>query len=141
MTQFAYIGIDFGTSEIGYAFSLENHINKIHLSDLPGQGSDNKVPTEIILSTDLKDVLAFGANCKGYISVNDKETYEYFKNIKMNLYKKIYKIKSSNGKEADINLIISKIFEELSKNAVTQIKKFNNKIKEENIKWILMMQN
>ena len=137
MTQFAYVGIDFGTSGIGYAFSLENHINKIHLSDLPGQSSDNKVPTEIILSKDLKDVLAFGANCKSYISANDKETYEYFKDIKMNLYKKVYRIKSSNGKEADIKLIISKILEEISKNAITQIKRFNNQIREENIKWIL----
>ena len=51
--------------------------------------------------------------------------------------KKVYKIKSSNGKEADIKLIISKILEEISKNAITQIKRFNNEIREENIKWIL----
>ncbi len=39
----------------------------------------------------------------------DKNKYEYFKNIKMNLYHKKYKIKSTNGKETDIELIIYKI--------------------------------
>ena len=50
----------------------------------------------------------------------------YFKNIKMNLYRKIYKIKSTNGTEADIEYIITKILEEVSKNAVNQIQKKNN---------------
>ena len=30
------VGIDFGTSGIGYAYSFENHINSIILCNLPG---------------------------------------------------------------------------------------------------------
>ena len=40
----------------------------------------------------MKEVLAFGAECKDYIINNEKSTYEYFKNIKMNLYNKQYYI-------------------------------------------------
>ena len=80
------VGIDFGTSGIGYAFSFYNQQNQIILCEFNGQTADKKVPTEIILDKDLKDVLAFGNECFGYILSHKKDTYEYFKNIKMNLY-------------------------------------------------------
>ena len=132
------VGIDFGTSGVGYAFGFSNNKSNIFLSNFDGQEKDKKVPTEIILDTDLNFVLAFGNECKGYISRYDKKDYEYFKNIKMNLYKKNYKIKSTNDKEADIEFIITKILEIVSKNAINQIqKKHDSSIKKEDIKWVV----
>ena len=132
------VGIDLGTSGIGYAYGFYNNQNNIIVSDFNGQSSDKKVPTEIILDKNLKDVLAFGNECMGYIKSHDKDTYEYFKNIKMNLYKKIYKIKSTNGKEANIETIIAKILKEVSKAAISQIRRNSDKtIKEKDIKWVV----
>ena len=132
------VGIDFGTTGIGYAYSFSGeNPNSITLSDLPGQSADNKVPSEIILDNYLKDVLAFGAECKGYISTNHQNEYEYYKDIKMNLYKRIYTIKSTNGKEADIELIITKMLKRVSENAITQIQRANKEIKKEDIKWVV----
>ena len=132
------VGIDFGTSGIGYAYSFFTNQNKILLSDFTGQSPDRKVPTQIILDKALEDVLAFGDECSKYIKSHDKNNYEFFKNIKMNLYKKIYKIKSTNGKEANIEKIISKILKEVSKEAISQIRRNNDKtIKKEDIKWVV----
>ena len=131
------VGIDLGTSGIGYAFSFSKDLENIILSDFHGQNSDNKVPSEIILDNNLNDVLAFGSECKRYIRTHEKRDYEHFKDIKMNLYKKIYKIKSTNGKEADLELVISKILKKVSENAITQIQRANGSIKKENIKWIV----
>ena len=132
------VGIDFGTSGVGYAFCFSNNKNVIFSSTFDGQEKDKKVPTEIILDTDLNFVLAFGNECKGYISRYDKKDYEYFRNIKMNLYKKNYKIKSTNGKEANIEIIITKILEVVSKNAINQIrKKHDSSLTKEDIKWVV----
>ena len=132
------VGIDFGSSGVGYAYAFSNNITNIISSDFNGQSKDKKVPTEIILDTNLEDVLAFGEKCKDYIIAYDKNNYMYFKNIKMNLYRKIYKIKSTNGTEADIEFIITKILEEVSKNAVNQIQKKNNmNIEKKDIKWVV----
>ena len=114
------VGIDFGTCGIGYSYSFKNNVNNITLSDLPGQGADSKVPTEIILDHYLESVLAFGSECKNYILTKDKNEYEYFKDIKMNLYNNIYLIKSTNGREVNIETIIYKILESISKNAISQ---------------------
>ena len=116
------VGIDFGTSGIGYAYGFSENIDKIFLSNLHLQKSENKVPTEIVLDNNLIDILAFGNECKSFISTHEKDKYEYFKNIKMNLYHKIYLIKSTNGKEVDIELIIFKILKKISDFAVEQIK-------------------
>ena len=132
------VGIDFGTSGIGYAYSFSgDNPNSIILSDFHGQSADNKVPSEIILDNYLNDVLAFGSECKGYIRTHNKTEYEYFKNIKMNLYHKIYTIKSTNGKEANIESIISKILKKISENAISQIARTSNKFKKEEIKWVV----
>ena len=132
------VGIDFGTSGVGYAYGFFNNRENIFESDFSGQSKSKKVPTEIILDTDLNDVLAFGAECKGYITGHDKNNYEYFKHIKMNLYKKNYIIKSTNDREANIELIITKILKEVSKKAIEQIhRKHDQNINREDIKWVV----
>ena len=121
------VGIDFGTAGIGYAYSLCDNKKNIILSDLKDQ-CDNKVPTEIILDNKYKYILAFGNECSEHInSNNNKETYQYFKDIKMNLYKNNDKIKSSNGSEIDIELIISFILTKISDEAIDQIRRINKK--------------
>ena len=73
-----------------------------------------------------------------YISSKDKDTYQYFKNIKMNLYKKQYFIKSSNGKEADIEIIISKLLNKISDEAIKQIERhIVKKVEKDEIKWVV----
>ena len=104
---------------------------------MPGQSADRKVPTEIILDLQLESVLAFGSECSGYILGKDKKEYEYFKDIKMNLYNNNYLIKSTNGRVASIETIISKLLESISKNAFNQIKRANKLIEKEDIKWVL----
>ena len=121
------VGIDFGTAGIGYAYSLCDNKKNIILSDLKGQ-CDNKVPTEIILDNEYKFILAFGNECSGYINSHyDKDSYQYFKDIKMNLYKNNDKIKSTNGNEIDIELIISFILTKISDEAIDQIRRINKK--------------
>ena len=153
MNESIVVGIDFGTAGIGYAFSFENQPNSIIESDFIGQNSGKKVPTEIILTPDSKYVLAFGEECKDYIKKAEdknrnektedmnhhKSQYEYYKDIKMNLYKKEYKIKSTNGKKEDIEIIITKLLEKVSDNALSQIKNVynNNSIVKKNLKWVL----
>ena len=133
------VGIDFGTSGIGYAYGFSDHVDRIILSNFHGQNEDSKVRSEIILDNDLEEIKAFGNECIGYSNTHkDKTSYEYFKNIKMNLYKKIYTIKSSNGKEADIQLIITKILKKISESALTQIQKSSDKtITKDNIRWVV----
>ena len=132
------VGIDFGTSGIGYAFDFSGCTTQsIILSDLPGQKSDHKVPSEIILDNYMEEVLAFGAQCKDYIMTHKKNEYEYFKNIKMNLYKNNYTIKSTNGKEVKVETIITKILKKISEEALSQIQKGNKDIQKKDIKWIV----
>ena len=132
------VGIDFGTAGIGYAYSLYDNKKNIILSDLKDQ-CDNKVPTEIILDNEYKFILAFGNECSGYINSHyDKDSYQYFKDIKMNLYKNNDKIKSTNGSEIDIELIISFILTKISDEAIDQIKRENGiKFKKNEIRWVV----
>ena len=132
------VGIDFGTGGIGYAYSLCDNKKNIILSDLKDQ-CDNKVPTEIILDNEYKFILAFGNECSGYINSHyDKDSYQYFKDIKMNLYKNNDKIKSTNGSEIDIELIISFILTKISNEAIDQIKRTNGKkFKKNEIRWVV----
>ena len=132
------VGIDFGTAGIGYAYCLCDDVKNIILSKLKGQ-VDNKVPTEIILDNELKHILAFGNECSIYLDTHhDKNSYQYFKNIKMNLYNKIYRIKSTNGKEEDIEKIISIILSKISNEAINQIERDNGKkFEKDEIKWVV----
>lgn len=107
----------------------------IFLSDFSEQSFVHKVPSEIILDKDLECILAFGNECKSYIKTHEKNKYEYFKNIRMNLFKQNYFIESTNGKRAEKEIIISKILEIISKYALSQIQRtVNNSIKKEDIK-------
>ena len=131
------VGIDFGSAGIGYAYG-HNPINPI-LSNLEGQ-VDNKVPNEIILDNDLNEILAFGNECSKYINSqqDNRENYQYFKDIKMNLYKKQYYIKSTNDKEVDIEKVIAKILEKISKEAIDHIKlNSTGNIDKNKIKWVV----
>ena len=132
------VGIDFGTAGIGYAYSLCDDKKNIILSDLKDQ-CDNKVPTEIILDNSLKFILAFGNECSGYInSHHNKDTYQYFKNIKMNLYKNKETIKSTNGKEINIEVVISFLLRKISDEAINQIKRSTGKECAKNeIRWVV----
>ena len=56
----------------------------------------------------------------------------------MNLYNKQYYIKSTNGKECDIELIITKILEKVSQHALSKIQDSHDKsIRKEDIKWVV----
>lgn len=136
------VGIDFGTSGLSYAYSFNKNpnINTINQSHLPGQGLNKKVPSEIIFDNNYKDILAFGYECNDYIMEpehNDNTQYNYFKDIKMNLYHKKDKIKATNGNEADIDLVISRIFQKISELAISEIKEWKPSIKKEDIKWVV----
>jgi hypothetical protein len=78
------VGIDFGSSGTGYAYSFNNPRN-IEFGKFPFQNYEVKTPTQIILDSNLEKVLAFGKKCDNYpLGNNDL----YFKRIKMSLYDK-----------------------------------------------------
>ena len=133
------IGIDFGTAGIGFAYGFLDDENKKAISGyFDGQNVGCKIPTEIILDNNLEKILAFGADCTPYISSHNSNEYYHFKKIKMNLYKKIYKIKSNNQlKEVDIELIIKLMLIEVKKKAIEQIKKTYPSLKENNCRFII----
>ena len=59
------VGIDFGSSGSGFAYSFYDK-NKIIHGQIYGTPVDNKVPTEIILD-DNNNVIQFGTTCENYI--------------------------------------------------------------------------
>ena len=133
--QAAIVGIDFGTSGTGYAYSFNDSKN-IELGKFKGQNTGIKVPTEIILDSKLQNVLAFGENCSNY---KMKEGELYFKKIKMNIYHKNKYIRPENDSNNAFLLIdvIAKILEYVKKIALYSIKENKPFISEEQIKWIV----
>ena len=133
------IGIDFGTSGIGFAYGfLGDKDQKARPGHFEGQDIGSKIPTEIILDNNFENVLAFVVDCASYISSHNPNEYQHFKKIKMNLYKKIYKIKSNNQlKEVDIELIIKLMLIEVKKKAIEQIKKTYPPLIEKNCRFII----
>ena len=118
------IGIDFGTSGLcfayGYFHNEERIVSMGHFND---QGQDNKILNEIILDDELKTILSFGNECNSFLSTRHDFNFHHFKNIKMNLYKHLDKIKALNSeKEVDIAYIITLILSETKKKAIEQIK-------------------
>ena len=109
------IGIDFGSCGITFAYGfLDDPKKEIFPGKFEAQGICDKVSTEIILDDKLEKVLSFGNECNSFLSSYKDKKYHHFKNIKMNLYKKIYKIKANNSdnndkdeKEVDIQYIIT----------------------------------
>jgi hypothetical protein len=136
--QDVVVGIDFGSSGTGYAFSFNNPENII-FGYFEGQGVDSKVPTEIILDQDLVIVLAFGEKCKKYIQDNQLIKGElYFQRIKMPLYGNRTTIKTqNNSKEYQLVDVISKLLGFVKKEAIKSIRQKRPNISEEKIKWVV----
>lgn len=132
------VGIDFGTSGTGYAYSYDNP-NKIILGNFPRQGHEFKVPTEIILDSKFEKIKAFGVECKEYVENNQLKNGElYFKAIKMNLYKKVNEIKPQNSTETyQIVDIIAKILEYVKEIIIKKINDGYPDIMENQIKWVV----
>ena len=136
------IGIDFGSSGITFAYCFLDDPNKlIYPGKFEDQGKNKKISNEIILDENLENVICFGNECKTFLSTNftDKSPkFHHFKKIKMNLYKRKYKIKAINsGKEADIQFKIKKILEEVKSRAIKQIKLTHLFLEENNIHWTI----
>lgn len=133
----AVVGIDFGSSGTGYAYSFNNP-DDIILGTFQDQGVDVKVPTEIILSKELK-ILAFGEKCKKYISENQLVNGElYFQRIKMSLYNNQNTIKPQND-TLNYNLvdIIGKVLEFVKLEAIRSIREHRENFNENKIKWVV----
>ena len=132
------VGIDFGSSGTGYAYSFINP-DEILLGRFPYQNTEVKVPTNIILDSSLKTVIAFGEKCNSYIDGHQLINGElYFKRIKMNLYYNEYYIKPENDlKSYPLVDIITKIFEYIKEEVLKAIHDNRPKITEEQIKWVV----
>ena len=135
--QDVVVGIDFGSSGTGYAYSF-NNLENIELGYFDGQGVDVKVPTEIILDSNL-NVLAFGEQCKNYICDNQSiNNVLYFRRIKMSLYGKSTEIKPYNtNKKYKLVDVISKLLEFIKNEAIKTIKEKRPNINEKKIKWVV----
>ena len=130
------VGIDFGSSGSGFAYSFYNKNNIIH-GTIYGANVDNKVLTEIILDEN-NNVVQFGSNCVKYLKEKGLEAGHYFKEIKMKLYEKKKFIKSKNtDKELPLKLIIQKVLEAIKKLVIEEIRKNRPDLKEEKIKWVV----
>ena len=133
------IGVDFGSCGITFAYGfLDDPKKEINPGRFTEQGINNKVSTEIILSEDLSEVICFGNECQTKLHSTDNRKFLHFKNVKMNLYKRKYKIKANNSnEEVDIEKIITIILKEVKKKAMEQIKCRLPKLKEKNIHWVI----
>ena len=135
------IGIDFGSSGLCYAYGYldEKKENHCFIGHFEQQRRDQKILNEIILDDQLSKVLAFGNDCITFLASRSDENlvFHHFKNIKMNLYNKVYKIKAINsGKEADLQYIIKLILIETKKKAIEQLR-LNYQDLNENIRFIV----
>ena len=132
------VGIDFGSSGTGFAYSFFDK-NKIIHGQIYGASVDNKVPTEIILD-DNNCIIKFGSECVKYLKEKGLRTNHYFKGIKMHLYdNKTTIIANNSGKELPLKLVIQKILEKIKELAIKEISKLRPYLKEktEKIKWIV----
>ena len=133
----AVVGIDFGSSGSGFAYAFLDDKENILIGDISGGNAYNKAPSEIILDSNGKTV-TFGLGCINYIKEKDMDNLHYFKEIKMNLYNKITKIKAKNsGKLFELKLVIQRILEEIKKEALIQIRKHRPSFDENKIKWVV----
>ncbi len=135
------IAIDFGSSGSGYAYSFNNE-DKIIQGSLQGANAYNKIPTEIILYYDEfeKDYLVsqFGMGCSKFMKKKKDDAIHYFKNIKMNLYKKKKTITSENSNlTLPLELVIQKFLEKIKFEAIKNIKENRPLIRDNDIKWVV----
>lgn len=130
------VGIDFGSSGSGFAYSF-NDENGIVIGTILGANVNNKIPTEIILDNNNK-VATFGSGCSKYIKDKKNKILHYFKDIKMNLYSNKTIIEAKNtGKTLQLSLVIQKYLEELKSLAISEIKKNRKFIEKSDIKWVV----
>ena len=133
----AVIGIDFGSSGTGYAYTFLDDKENILIGNISGANAYGKVPSEIILNSN-GETVTFGIGCINYMKENDMNNLHYFKEIKMNLYNKITKIKAKNsGKLFELKLVIQRILEEIKKEALIQIRRHRPSFDESKIKWVV----
>ena len=131
-----FVGIDFGSANSGFAYSFKD-TNNINHGNIYGANVDNKVPTEIILD-DNNQVVQFGAGCIQYLKEKGLENGHYFKDIKMNLYKKKEKIIAQNSnKELPLKLVITKVLESIKEIAIKEINTKRPHLRKDEIKWIV----
>ena len=132
------VGIDFGSSGTGFAYSFFDK-NKIIHGQIYGASVDYKAPTEIILD-DNEYIVQFGTNCKQYLKEKGLESNHYFKDIKMQLYENKRIIKAKNtGKEFPLKLVIQKVLEKIKELAIKEISKSRPRLAKETnkIKWVV----
>ena len=132
------VGIDFGSSGTGFAYSYFNK-NKIIHGQIYGASVDYKVQTEIILD-DNNYILQFGADCVKFLKEKGLSTGHYFKGIKMELYENKRTIIAKNsGKELPLKLVIQKVLEKIKEIAINEISKNRPYLKQqtEKIKWVV----
>ena len=132
------VGIDFGSSGSGFAYSYFNK-NKIIHGQIYGASVDYKVPTEIILD-DNNYVLKFGTDCIKYLKEKGLNLGHYFKGIKMHLYEnKSTIIATNSGKELPLKLVIQKVLERIKETAINEISKNRPYLAKntEKIKWVV----
>ena len=132
------VGIDFGSSGSGFAYSYFDK-NKIIHGQIHGASVDHKVPTEIILD-DNNCTVKFGFECVQYLKQKGFETGHYFKRIKMNLYENKNTIKANNsGKELPLKLVIQRVLEAIKEIAIKEIAKNRPYLEKETnkIKWVV----
>ena len=132
------VGIDFGSSGSGFAYSYFDK-NKIIHGQIYGASVDYKVPTEIILD-DKNYVLKFGADCIKFLKEKGLETGHYFKGIKMLLYENKEIIKAVNSdKELPLKLVIQKVLEKIKEIAIKEISKNRPYLEKqtEKIRWVV----
>ena len=132
------VGIDFGSSGTGFAYSYFDK-NKIIHGQIYGASVDYKVQTEIILD-DQNYVIQFGADCVKFLKEKGLRTGHYFKGIKMELYdNKSTIIAKNSGKELPLKLVIQKALEKIKEIAINEISKNRPYLRQqtEKIKWVV----
>ena len=132
------VGIDFGSSGTGFAYSYYDKSKIIH-GQIYGASVDYKVPTEIILD-DNNYVIQFGRDCVKFLKEKGLGTGHYFKGIKMHLYEnKSMIIANNSGKELPLKLVIQKVLEKVKEIAINEISKNRPHLEKETekIKWIV----
>ena len=132
------VGIDFGSSGSGFAYSFFDKHKIIH-GQIYGASVDYKVPTEIILDDD-NYTIQFGADCIKFLKEKGLEVGNYFKGIKMHLYEnKSTIIAQNSGKELPLQLVIQKVLEKIKELAIKEISKNRPYLEKETekIKWVV----
>ena len=132
------VGIDFGSSGMGFAYSYFDKTKIIH-GQIYGASVDFKVPTEIILDDD-NYVIQFGAECVKFLKEKGLQSGNYFKDIKMLLYENKSTIIAKNtGKELPLKLVIQRVLEKIKEIAIKEISKNRPYLEKETnkIKWVV----